>query len=104
MPGWEGLNGGTGLGRTTQGICSFSDLSQFFLRQTGKVTHLHAQTLVAGKAFAVAVEEVPEWEELDIAIDSGASVTVIGRDMVKAVEAKGARPEIKYEVADGSQI
>ena len=24
--------------------------------------------------------------------------------MVKAVEAKGARPEVKYEVADGSQI
>ena len=51
-----------------------------------------------------AVEEVPEWEELEIAVDSGASVTVIGRDMVKAVEAKGARPEVKYEVADGSQI
>ena len=53
---------------------------------------------------ARAVEEVPEWEELEIAVDSGASVTVIGRDMVKAVEAKGARPDIKYEVADGSQI
>ena len=24
--------------------------------------------------------------------------------MVKAVDAKGARPDVKYEVADGSQI
>ena len=52
----------------------------------------------------MAVEEIPEWEELEIAVDSGASVTVIGKDMVKAVEAKGARPDIKYEVTDGSQI
>ena len=37
-------------------------------------------------------------------VDSGASVTVIGRDMVKAVQAKGARPDVKYEVADGSYI
>ena len=50
------------------------------------------------------MEEVPEWEELEVAVDSGASVTVIGRDMVKAVEAKGARPDVKYEVADGSHI
>ena len=45
-----------------------------------------------------------EWEELEIAVDSGASVTVIGKYMVKAVQAKGARPDIKYEVADGTQI
>ena len=50
------------------------------------------------------MEEVPEWEELEIAVDSGASVTVIGKEMVKAVEAKGARPDVKYEVADGSHI
>ena len=50
------------------------------------------------------MEEGPEWEELEIAVDSGASVTVIGKDMVKAVEAKGARPDVKYEVADGSHI
>ena len=49
------------------------------------------------------MEEVPEWEELEIAEDSGATVTGIGKDMVKAVEAKGVRPDVKYEVADGSQ-
>ena len=31
-------------------------------------------------------------------------MTVIGRDMVKAVQSKGARPDVKYEVADGSYI
>ena len=37
-------------------------------------------------------------------VDSGPSVTVINHEMVKAVEAKGARPNVKYEVADGSFI
>ena len=37
-------------------------------------------------------------------VDSGASVTVINNDMVKAVEARGAKPNVKYEVADGSFI
>ena len=54
--------------------------------------------------YAGAVEEAPEWEELEMNVDSGASVTVIGRDMVKAVQTKGARPDVKYEVADGSYI
>ncbi len=54
--------------------------------------------------YAGAVEEAPEWEELEMNVDSGASVTVIGPDMVKAVQAKGARPDVKYEVADGSYI
>ena len=53
---------------------------------------------------ARAVEEVPEWEPLELAVDSGASVTVIGEDQVRAVVAKNARPDVKYEVADGSQI
>ena len=53
---------------------------------------------------ARAVEEAPEWEILELAVDSGASVIVIGEEMVKAVDAVNARPDIKYEVADGSQI
>ena len=39
-----------------------------------------------------------------MAVDSGASVTVIGRHMVSAVNASVPRPGIKYEVADGSYI
>ena len=53
---------------------------------------------------ACSVDEVPEWEELELAVDSGASETVIGEEMVKAVTAKNVKPDLKYEVADGSQI
>ena len=53
---------------------------------------------------ARAVGETPEWEELDMMVDSGASVTVINNEMVKAVEAADAKPNVRYEVADGSLI
>ena len=53
---------------------------------------------------ARAVGEAPEWEELDMMVDSGASVTVINNDMVKAVSAQDAKPHVRYEVADGSLI
>ena len=51
-----------------------------------------------------SVEEEPEWEVLELTVDSGASATVVGEDMVKAVPAQNARPDVVYEVADGSQI
>ena len=35
---------------------------------------------------AYAVEEAPEWEVLEMAVDNGASVTVIGRSMVNVVD------------------
>ena len=37
-------------------------------------------------------------------VDSGASVTVINNDMAKAVCATDAKPNVRYEVADGSLI
>ena len=39
-----------------------------------------------------------------MAVDSGASATVVAEHMVKAVEAQNARPDVRYEVADGSQL
>ena len=60
------------------------------------------QEVTIGNAYAM--EEAPEWEVLEMAVDSGASVTVIGRNMVNAVSASGPKPDIKYEVADGSYI
>ncbi len=36
-------------------------------------------------AMVHAVGEAPEWEELDMVVDNGASVTVINNDMVRAV-------------------
>ena len=37
-------------------------------------------------------------------VDSGASETVINDDMVSAVRASGARPDVRYQIADGSFI
>ena len=51
-----------------------------------------------------SVEEEPEWEALEFTVDSGASATVVGEDMVKAVPAQNVRPDVVYEVADGSHI
>ena len=53
---------------------------------------------------ARAVEEPPEWERQDTMADSGASVTVISKELVGAVLACGARPDIRDEVADGGLI
>ena len=50
------------------------------------------------------LQDAEEWEEVVMTGDSGAGATVINPNMVKAVEAKNPRPEIKYEVADGSHI
>ena len=51
-----------------------------------------------------ALEAAQEWEEIEMAVDSGASATVIGGHQVKSVTATNPRPDIKYEVADGSHI
>ena len=37
-------------------------------------------------------------------VDSGASGTVIGEHMVKAVDARNARSDITYKLADGSKV
>ena len=48
-----------------------------------------------------------EWEEIELAVDSGASETVIGEDMLTAVETKegpASRRGVQYEVANGVRI
>ena len=60
------------------------------------------QEIRVGSAYPV--DEEPEWEELETAVDNGASETVIGEEMVKAVTAQNVKPDVKYEGADGSQI
>ena len=51
-----------------------------------------------------AVEDPDEWEELEVMVDSGASHTVIGHDMVKAVESTNRKPGVSYQLADGSRV
>ena len=48
-----------------------------------------------------------EWEEIEMAVDSGATETVVGEDMVCSVaieEGEASRRGVKYEVATGVQI
>lgn len=48
-----------------------------------------------------------EWEEIELAVDSGATETAIGEVMVAAVETKegeASRRGVMYEVADGTMI
>ena len=61
------------------------------------------QEITVGSTRAVE-DDVPEWEELELAVDSGASATVVAENMVKAVQAQNARPDVRYEVAAGSQL
>ena len=49
-------------------------------------------------------EQAPEWEELEFLVDSGASVTVVGQDTVKAVQASEPTQSRQYKLADGSYI
>ena len=47
------------------------------------------------------------WEVLEMAVDSGATETVIGEDMVNAVatqEGPAMRRGVEYEVANGIRI
>ena len=54
-----------------------------------------------------SVDEVAEWEVLEMAVDSGAGETVIGEEMigaVKAVPGEAQKKGVRYEVADGTLL
>ena len=55
-----------------------------------------------------AVEEVaPEWEEIEMAVDSGASESVVNEEQlsgVETLEGKAKQMGVQYEVADGTLI
>ena len=51
--------------------------------------------------------DVPQWEEISLAVDSGASETVIPEGTVKAakmMQSEGSRRGVEYEVANGHRI
>ena len=53
-----------------------------------------------------SVEE-QEWEEVEMAVDSGATETVVGESMLPGVETKpgeASRRGVQYEVANGDRI
>ena len=51
-----------------------------------------------------AEERAQEWEEIEFLVDSGASATVVGDEMVRAVRATDPNPNANYRLADGSTI
>jgi len=54
-----------------------------------------------------SVEEAPEWEEIEMVVDSGASESVVSEDMltrVTTVEGYAQKKGAQYEVADGTLI
>ena len=53
------------------------------------------------------IETNGEWEEIEMAVDSGANETVVNEDMVESVEVvegEASRRGVKYEVATGVLI
>ena len=53
------------------------------------------------------LDEAPEWEEIEVALDSGATESVCREDMltnVETVEGDAQRKGVQYEVADGTLI
>ena len=53
------------------------------------------------------IDTTGEWEEIDLAVDSGATETVINEDMLKSVDLKdgpASRRGVEYEVANGVRI
>ena len=48
-----------------------------------------------------------DWEEVEMAVDSGATESVTGEDMISIIETQpgeASRRGVKYEVADGTTI
>ena len=61
----------------------------------------HVRVFAGG---AKGLDEAQEWEELELCVDSGASATVIGENMLKAIAAQPGKAGVEYEVADGIKI
>jgi hypothetical protein len=53
------------------------------------------------------INKESEWEEIELAVDSGATETVMGEDMLECVDVKEGRASkagVEYEVANGDKI
>ena len=49
-------------------------------------------------------QEVAEWEELELIVDSGAGHTVVAPGQVKAGHTGEPAPSARYKLADGSHV
>ena len=72
-----------------------------------RLHHLRLFQTIEPEGLNNAAEVRPKWEVIELAVDSGATETVIGEDMLKSVhlrESAASRRGVKYEVANGVQI
>ena len=53
---------------------------------------------------ANSLEKESEWEELEMAVDSGASASVVPEDALKSVQTTEGRAGVMYEIADGTRM
>ena len=54
-----------------------------------------------------SIGETPEWEEIELGVDSGATETVVGPDMLPGIERQDGeqkRKGVEYEIATGELI
>ena len=54
-----------------------------------------------------AISKPGEWQEIEMAVDSGATETVMGEEMLPEIEIKpglASKRGVKYEVANGTRI
>ena len=72
-----------------------------------KIPNEKLSTLMEVAPEGVNSVETSEWEEIDMAIDSGATETVVGENMltsIDTVEGEASRRGVQYEVASGTLI
>ena len=69
-----------------------------------EVDHLGTLREIRSEGLSGLDGEASKWEVLEMAVDSGASATVIGERDLETIQALGANPEIQYETADGTKI
>ena len=63
--------------------------------------------IVEPEGFNAVGETQPEWQEIEFAVDSGATESVINEDMLPAIpitESEASKRGVKYEVANGVRI
>ena len=82
-------------------------------RKRNRMARRNSEQLGLGRLETILPEGVNsigvngEWEEIEMAVDSGASETVVNEDMigtVEVVEGEASKRGVKYEVATGVQI
>ena len=85
------------IGNSKQNIINYKDDKK----------ELKILQIVEPEGFNAVGEAQPEWQEIEFAVDSGATESVINEDMLPAIpltESEASKRGVKYEVANGVRI